>query len=254
MSIRVSGYGWLPDHPDFRDFKYAVSAPRQLPASVDLRTTGFLPPVFDQETLGSCTANALASLFFFVDKKQTGLSFLPSRLYVYYNTRKAENTVHMDSGAQIRTAIKSIIKEGACIEALWPYHTSLFDSTPPAICYTNAKKHAATEYRSVRQNDDVKSVLAEGYPVTCGITVFDSFESEQVANTGIVPLPQTTESSVGGHAILLVGYDDTGFIAMNSWGEDWGMKGFFKIPYDYIYSPDLAADFWTVKAVSTPTL
>jgi len=97
-------YGWQPDLPDKRDFLFKLGQRGQkldapLPPSVDLRTTGFLPPVFDQGELGSCTANALAALFQYVDQKNTGMSFMPSRLFIYYNERVIEGLVSVDSGA-----------------------------------------------------------------------------------------------------------------------------------------------------------
>ena len=255
MGITTQGYGWLPDLPDFRDLKYALGVTGAdvspaLPKAQDLRPLGLLPPVYDQGDLGSCTAHALASLFFFVDRKQTGMSFLPSRLFIYYNERKLENNVAHDSGAQLRTGIKTIVNTGACNEALWPYRPERFADEPDKICYISATKHKASVYRSVLQGQDIQRCLAEGYPVACGITVYESFEGPDVEKTGVLSMPRTTESPVGGHAILLVGYDETGFIAMNSWGAQWGQGGFFHIPYDYVYHPGLATDFWMVHSVA----
>lgn len=250
MGRNSMSYGWIPDFPDFRDYKYQKPIAEPEPGSVDLRSTGLLPPVFDQGDLASCTANAAASAFFYIDKKQTGISVLPSRLYIYYNTRIAENNQYNDSGAQLRTTIKTIIKTGICVDALWPYNLSKFIVTPPAVCYQAAKRHVATEYRSVSQGDDIKHCLSEGFPVMCGLSVYESFKSDQVAGSGIVTIPGKTEKLLGGHAVLLVGHTSTGFIGMNSWGKNWGTDGFFEIPYDYVYNPDLAADFWTLRAVS----
>jgi C1A family cysteine protease len=92
--------------------------------------------------------------------------------------------------------------------------------------------------------------LAEGFPFVFGFTVYSSFESLRVANSGVLNMPAKNETVVGGHAVLAVGYDDAQerFIARNSWGADWGRKGYFTIPYHYLASRRLSDDFWTVRA------
>ena len=254
-------YGWRPSLPDKRDYKYTRGitgsvVPDVLPDRIDLSATGFLPPVFDQGDIGSCTSNALAALFFFVDKKQSGLSFLPSRLFIYYNERDMEGTVSSDAGAELRDGIKTIVTQGACLEYLWPYRVELFAHKPPDICYTDAARHESTVYRSVDQTAaDIQGCLAEGFPIAIGITVYDSFESDLVARTGVVPMPAPTEDVQGGHAILMTGYDNISgvYTCMNSWNTDWGMNGFFTIPQAYIHDPDLAGDFWMIHNVITPS-
>jgi len=89
------------------------------------------------------------------------------------------------------------------------------------------------------------------FPVVFGISVYESFESEKVAKTGIVPLPENTERMLGGHAIVLVGYDNEKklFIFRNSWGEQWGDKGYGYLPFEYVCDANLASDFWVVNKV-----
>jgi C1A family cysteine protease len=66
-------------------------------------------------------------------------------------------------------------------------------------------------------------------------------------------MPKPTEQTLGGHAVLAVGYDDTTtrFIVRNSWGQDWGMRGYFTMPYPYVLDSNLCDDFWTIKLVET---
>jgi C1A family cysteine protease len=246
------GYGWVPDLPDQRDHLYAAPPANlaALPPSADL--TAHCPPVYDQGQLGSCTANAIAAAIQF-DRMKEGLSdFVPSRLFIYYNERAMEGTIASDSGAQIRDGIKSVAKEGVCPETDWPY-TEPFDKKPSDAAYKDALLDRAVSYQRVVQDlNQMRGCLASGFPFAFGFTVYESFEGPSVASTGHAPMPSPGEQVVGGHAVLGVGYDDAHqwFVVRNSWGPDWGMKGYFTLPYAYVTQRTLARDFWTVRLVS----
>ena len=253
MPRKIKGYGWIPDLPDHRDFQFAAPVEKlaALPPSVDL--TPNCPPVYDQGNLGSCTANAIAAALEFDQmKEQQSPIFVPSRLFIYYNERAIENTISCDNGAQIRDGMQSVASQGACPEDTWPYDIANWEMQPPAACYQAALQHRAIVYRSVVQDlNQLKGCLASGNPVVFGFTVYQSFESDVVAQTGHAPMPQPGEQSLGGHAVLAVGYDDANqwFIVRNSWGPNWGMKGYFTLPYAYLTNPNLASDFWMVQTV-----
>jgi C1A family cysteine protease len=248
------GYGWVPDIPDQRDFLYAAPMAflRALPDNVDLRSQ--CPPIYDQAQLGSCTANAIGGAIEFDQMKENlPQVFLPSRLFIYYNERVIENTVSSDSGAMIRDGIKSAVNQGACPEPMWPYQIEKFRIKPSVKCYTEAAKHTAASYQRLIQSlSQMQGCLASGYPFIFGFTVYESFDSKTVARTGHAPMPDTTERVLGGHAVCAVGYenDKRWFICRNSWGKEWGMRGYFTLPYDYLINSDLAADFWTIRVVS----
>jgi len=253
MPRQIKRYGWIPDLPDRRDQLYAAPnvVLQALPTSVDLRAQ--CPPVYDQGQLGSCTANAIAGALQFDQIKQNlAPMFVPSRLFIYYNERVIEGTVGSDSGAMIRDGITTVADQGACPEELWPYDIDQFGDQPPDNCYQVAAQHQAVQYQAVAQDlDQMKGCLAAGNPFVFGFTVYQSFESDQVARTGVVPLPGSGERALGGHAVLAVGYDDasTRFVARNSWGAGWGMSGYFTIPYSYLLQPGLSADFWVIQQV-----
>ena len=247
--MKTFKYGWKPDLPDIRDFKFCVKRRvTKLPTSVDLRP--LMPDVYDQKSLGSCTANAIAAASEFLWMKSKNV-IVPSRLFIYYNERDMEGTVSQDSGAQIRDGIKSIAKYGECYETVWPYDVSKFAVKPSKTCYNSALQHKALAYSRVAGTEnDMKSALASGFPFVFGISVYDSFESDAVAKTGVVPMPKSTERVLGGHAILAVGYTDAKkqFIVRNSWGPGWGDKGYCYIPYAYLANPNLADDMWIVTS------
>ena len=134
---------------------------------------------------------------------------------------------------------------------MWPYQISKFAVKPPQTCYTFSLKNEITSYLSIDNTNitALKSCLAAGYPFVMGFSVYESFESEEVATTGILPMPHPNESQLGGHAVVGVGYDDATqmFIIRNSWGKSWGQHGYFMMPYAYITNSGLADDFWTIR-------
>jgi C1A family cysteine protease len=210
------------------------------------------PDVYDQGDLGSCTANAIGAAVEFDQRKQQLQAFTPSRLFIYYNERAIEGTIPSDSGAMIRNGIKTVASDGACAEAMWPYVEQNFANRPSPQCYKAAKAHPAVQFSRVPQNvGQMKTCLAAGYPFVFGFTVYESFESDGVAKSGVAPMPASSEMALGGHAVLAVGYDDKSqaFLVRNSWGADWGMGGYFTLPYAYLSDANLAADFWTIRVV-----
>ena len=242
----VQSYGWIPDRPDHRDYLYSAIAPKvKLPSKVDLRSED--SPVENQGRLGSCTANALAGNLQFLEKVSGQTYKDVSRLFIYYNERALEGTIGFDSGAMIRDGIKVLAKYGVCPESSWPYDISKFTRKPAAVCYKEGLKHRIISYHRLQTLSEMLNCLAEGFPFVFGFTVYESFESLKVAQTGLVPMPRKSERTLGGHAVMAVGYDQKQkrFIVRNSWGLGWGQAGYFTMPYAYLET--LADDFWTIR-------
>lgn len=244
-------YAWVPDKADPRDLVY--QAPRHifgLPRLVDLRPG--CSPVEDQGQLGSCTGNASVGALEFLERKGAKGSspFVDlSRLMAYYNGRVIEHTVKQDAGCEIRDVVKGLATVGTCSEPMWPYVVKTFAYKPTPTQLADAAARKIKAYHRVVGLQAVKSCLAGGDPVIFGFTVYDSFESDEVARTGIMPMPKKGERELGGHAVLAVGYDDEAkqLIVRNSWGDAWGLKGYFKMPYGYIENASLSDDFWTIS-------
>ena len=244
--IRI--YNLKPQVEDKRDYIY-VPHNLTIPVSHFLNDVQMVScPILDQGNLGSCLPNALYSLFYILSTRNITLS----RLQLYMVCRaKDESSLVEDSGCTIRGSMKAISNYGLCNESLWPYYISNFDKLAPSNAFTKLYKLNGFTYTFIIQDlTSVKQVLASGSPIVVGIMIYDSFESSNANNYGTIPMPKTKkEKLLGGHAILLVGYDDDKkiFKFQNSWGTSWGDKGYGYIPYDYILDSNLAFDLCTVK-------
>ncbi len=251
MPIRRA-YGYVQDEKDELDYKYSAIRPTDVavPPSVDLRSQ--CSPVRDQGQLGACTGFAIAAgLREFMQIKQSGNCVSMSPLFLYYEERKLEHTIQQDAGAQPRDGMKVLTKLGCAPEADDPYNTAAFTNPPSGGAVRDAKGYTIAAYHRLANLDEIKACLAGGMGLMIGFKVYQSFESEDVAKTGKMPMPAPTESTVGGHAVFVAGYntdptwDGGGYLIIkNSWGTDWGDQGYFYMPWAYV-QPSLVTDAWT---------
>ncbi len=261
MSVIKHVYNWKKDnqvkysaisihqHPGFK----LSAAP--LPPSVDLRP--FCSPIENQGQIGSCTGHALVGAMEFLENKLAidrldGQFTRLSRLFVYYNERSIEGDVGQDNGAEIYDGINALANLGICTETVWPYIETQFATVPTTTAFQDALSRKITAYAKVPQDiQSIKTTLVSGYPIVFGFMVYEAFESDIVAQTGILNMPTPQEQCQGGHAVMCVGYDDAQqrVIVRNSWGTGWGMggTGYFSMPYQYITNPILASDLWVIN-------
>jgi len=214
----------------------------KLPSIVDLRTK--MPAVYDQGSLGSCTAQSFCAAYQYLKPQLQG-----SRLFMYYNTRLIGGTVSYDSGATLYDTIKSIKNYGICPETKWPYVIGKFTTKPSPECYKIALANKNINSYNVKNDLNLmRTHLNEGLLLVIGIAVYSEFETNAVAKRGYVPLPGKNSTFLGGHAVVVVGYNDTKkvWIVRNSWGSSWGDKGYFYLPYSYLTNPSLCSDIWYI--------
>ena len=242
------GMGWRPQLPDIRDHIY--TAKRGMFKDVDLRPN--CPPIWDQGQTSGCTAFAIASAVAYMRTVEKLPSFTPSRLFIYACERIVENDLGKDDGAEIRTGIKCVASQGVPDEIYWPFDVSKLLVRPDEIAYKFALTDLVGEYLNVPITENsVLTALTNNLPIVFGVTLYDSFDGEEVSTTGQVPLPAKTENVIGGHAMVIVGakIKERKFIVRNSWRTDWGDKGFCYFPFDYLLDENLADDFWVILSI-----
>lgn len=270
--LMVGAMGWQPDMPDFRDYtvetpqvravlskskQLKAQARKKMSAKVDLRR--WCSPIEDQGNLGSCTANAGVGLLEYFERRGFGKHLDGSRLFLYKATRNLLGWTG-DTGATLRSTMKAMTLFGIPPERYWTYDTSRFDQEPEAFLYAFAQNYQSLIYYRLdppgmspdKIVEWVKKYLAADLPCMFGFTVYDSFPAVGSGDNEI-PVPETGEHVLGGHAIDAVGYDDSrkvgrhkgALLIRNSWGTGWGDAGYGWMPYAYI-EMGLANDFWSL--------
>jgi hypothetical protein len=264
MTPNGKGLGRKPDKEDARDKLYAAvhAAPVTIPVSVDLRSK--LPPCFDQGQTSSCGANAGSGLMCFFNPSIPAFS----RLQIYYGVRVVEGDVSQDDGVETRDVLAELQITGAAPEALWPFDLRQMFVQPTQNVYTAAEQYTVSSYSRLVSEDDYLNCLAAGFPFILGFTVFESLDSDSVAKTGVLPLPYSGENQLGGHDVLVVGYDTNflnnpdflksglnpsqvssrALLIRNSWGSSWGLNGYFWMSLEFSADPTNGGDAWTARS------
>lgn len=250
-------YGWRPSLPDHRDYQFEPPAAGVILPEVDPRGSKFMPLVYDQGQLGSCTGNAVAAcLQYHLGVINSRKARRPSRLDIYYGERSLEGTLSQgDTGAYGRDGFKFATQTGYLLERIWPYDISTFEGPPP----TGTRHKLTQPYAAVAQDKaTIQAALSNNQTVAFGFSVYDSFEYQTTFDSGIVPMPAKSESQLGGHEVLAVGYlasHPDHALVRNSWGTDLyqGVPGadvygggYFLMPWAYITSSGLASDLRTI--------
>jgi C1A family cysteine protease len=201
---------------------------------IDLREWDSL--VENQAYLGSCTGQAVSNAYELMVKKQYPEKFTElSEMFIYYNARSIDGTVSYDAGASIRDSLIGLKKYGVCSDSLWPYDIEKFNIKPSDEAYSDALPRCIPEYFKLITIGHMMDALNNGYPVVIGMTIFESFMHLDKDNP-IVKERDYYDAPIGGHAVCVVGYDASTklFIAKNSYGSEWGINGYFYIPFDYV--------------------
>ena len=259
LSVLVNR-NWLEKHPHEENQKpYGL-----LPSFADL--SFWCSPIRNQGDINSCTAFAGVALLEYFARRNKDESTYISPLFLYKVARNLMNSTG-DVGASVRETMKAMVIFGVPPEKYWSYELDKFDEEPPAFCYSYAQSYKTLKYFRLDRPDltkeillfQIQAVLAAGFPCIFGFTVYSSIYKEENIDKGYIPYPSKGDQVAGGHTVLAVGYDNYkeikhsdgkgksrgAFLIRNSWGTEWGQKGYGWLPYDYILN-GLTADWWSL--------
>lgn len=263
----VEGLGWRPDLPDYRDarFRYSKALADEVVAELPPRASPQRReldrhPVRDQGRAGSCVGHGVG-LIAAVERNVTQRS----PLFIYAEARKMIGELHLDQGAYIRDGVKVVANLGAPVESKWPYDLANLYTDPHEKADIDAAKRKVFSYHRLETGRDFRSCLASGHLFTIGFSVYPNFFNPPM---GVVGMPQGSQG--GGHCVAIIGYDDDFansqwgkeaaaagiavpakvYEGQNSWSDRWGRKGRFVIDANYLETPYLAGDPWTLRGFS----
>jgi len=210
--------------------------------------TKYVKVIRDGGPEGSVVGQALATAMEMQIKRTLHQDVHISARYIYYAARQVAGTTNSDSGAAIQDAIGALAKQGAVEESVWPYKAGEYAAKPPRALDT-ATRWLITQTKSLKGLDEIKSALADDGPVVVGIEMYQEGMSPQTSKTGAIPLPRKGSQVIGGHAIVLVAYDERKkqFKFANDWGSGWGDQGYGYLSDQYIKAH--SSDAWSFKSV-----
>lgn len=206
----------------------------------------------NQGQQGACMSFSMVSVFeYFLKKNHVQFPDL-SEQFLYYNARKRTGREAYDEGSNSVASIQTLSEEGICSEDAWPYKVGGFAEAPTPEAYEDAKHRRVKRAVMVEKKiDTLKSALDDGLPVVFAVDVFPSFGK---GVNGFISMP--TEEEVlqlkepkenHSHAMVLCGFNDEQkvFKVRNSWGTDFGDRGYCYLSYDYI----MQYGYWDCVAI-----
>jgi C1A family cysteine protease len=262
MTTTPSGrfLGRKPDKADPRDRRFAeihrAALSMPLPPSIDLGGR----PAYDQGKIGSCGPNSMDRLMCHLYPEQAEVGF--SRLHIYAGVRDMEGDFSTDGGVETRDLFKFVAQAGAILESSWPYDLHRLYDHPPPVQPT----FPILSYSRLVGDNDMLSCLASGHKFVIGVDLFQSFDGNELARTGVMAMPDPKrESVIGGHDMCVDGFDinfkqsktfkdsgvnsdlmpDAALLVCNSWGPAWGLEGRLWMPLPYASNPSTGGDAWT---------
>lgn len=210
---------------DTRDYK--IKADSEFPKEFELP---YKVSVKNQGSKPTCVAHAVSSLIEYHNLIETGKYRKFSTEFIY-GTR--DIGYYIGDGMVIRDALKTIQKYGDCYYADCPGN----HDTADAMNNVNEKMeeyrdlaypHRIGSYYRVKTPEEIKTALMNHGPVVISMTCKDN---AYIADD-IYCYPQDAENS-GRHCVLVVGWNENGWIIQNSWGALYAGDGYFTLPFDF---------------------
>lgn len=247
---RYQSYGF-DETPLSEDYEPSLNNP---PQNANLKD--YFSVVKDQGTQGACASFSLVSVFEYFLSNAVNAEMDLSEAYVYYNARKISDDTDNDNGVSLQNVIKAMTDSGICVEELCPYDQNTYSEKPSDDAYEDGHKRKILDAKNVPIDiAKIKLAIADGYPVVASFKIYDSF-TKNIKGFVSMPTEEELKSSVKEyHAMVICGYSDeqSYFIVRNSWGEDFGDKGYCYIPYSYVRNPELTRYACIITGIDVQT-
>jgi hypothetical protein len=267
--VEFPGLGALDDEPGLDPSEAQASALSRGPLPTMVNLIGLMPPVRDQKDRGTCVAHACAAVREFLLGSDASTTSDLSEQYLYWACKEKDNWA--GEGTWIKVGMQVLEAQGICPEPVWPYNPKKVagnEGQGPAPVHAleaaAAYKITQGELLQARWVESMKEALADGKPVAFAVPVYRYWLTEPARSTGDVRMPLSSEKSIGGHAMAIVGYQDDPsvpgggyFMIRNSWGETWAKDsqlgaGYARLPYEFISKQGRSAYTATAPALPKP--
>lgn len=221
-----------PTNWQFAERKENKAATKEsIPVAADLKW--IFPPCYNQ-IYGNCTSNAVLAIDDYYYHHTA--SWVPSTVFTYWCQRKLDGALKdPDDGSSVESALDAVRKFGACNSKVWP-NDKPYNKKPSAEAFADGLKgHEVTKYYNVKSLLQIKKALSNGYPVAASFTwPFNGMTPSYILTT--TKTDKQIKNCMKGHAVVIVGYDDTRlggtFEIRNSWGPNWANHGYCYMTYD----------------------
>lgn len=201
-----------------------------LPPAFDLSRS--MPPVGSQGSQSSCVAWATSyGLRGYYENRRTGSADAPtfSPAFVYNQIKGRSSGCNV--GTSISDALNLMKRVGTVPMEEFPYDPSSCSRLPGPDLASEARPFRISDWKRVdiTRLDDIKGQIFAGNPVVFGMLVNQAFH--RLRGDAVF---RDTGRDGGGHAMVLVGYDDrkNAFKLFNSWSRSWGNQGFGWVDYE----------------------
>ena len=233
-------------------------------------TSQWMGFIGDQKQKGSCTGqmgreirdlNYRKLYLFEKNRIVPPAQFKSSADFIYLSNLQADGDLGQDAGSTIHQTFITLNQKGTCLESQDPYSDTNVSKPPTPLQCTQALVYKLGPYHNLPGLLEIKACIASGYSCGFGINVYESFEGNELAQTGIMPMPKPNEALLGGHAQHCLDYDDAmvfpngntgGLLIQNSWGSNWGRsapgrndRGCYWMPYAFVNGTDVN-DIWMI--------
>ncbi len=236
----------------------------RFPASVDL--SRYAPPVGDQGWVSDCVAWAAVYTLagWYVNEQHAATGYF-APLYTY-----SQIDGHQDKGSW-ESQVLAAAQQGMLPLADYPQGNYAWRSRPTPAQRVLARHFTLTgvtyypgqaarigdprdwDTNPNRVRTSIETALAAGHPALIGIAVYPNLYNATATSAWVAPVPADPSGSLGGHELVVMGYDNAGAWVENSWGTSWGLDGYAEISWPYLEantSAIITADALRVTAAS----